>query len=59
MGEIADMILEGMLCEECGTFIDDECPDHPRKCAECAQKGPSSSPKRRWRRRRRKVSANG
>ncbi len=23
MGEIADMMLEGTLCQECGEFIDD------------------------------------
>ena len=38
MGEIADMMLEGTMCQECGEFIDDgeEGPGYPRLCAGCA-----------------------
>jgi hypothetical protein len=32
MGEIADMMLEGLLCEQCGVFIDEDPPGHPRNC---------------------------
>ena len=32
MGEIADMMLEGTLCEQCGVYIDDTFPGHPRNC---------------------------
>jgi hypothetical protein len=35
MGEIAEMIINGLLCEQCGSFIDDEEPVHPRKCEDC------------------------
>lgn len=35
MGEIADMMLEGFLCECCGTMIDGEEPGYPRLCAGC------------------------
>lgn len=35
MGEVAEMILEGLLCEECGDFIDGEEPGYPRKCEGC------------------------
>lgn len=45
MGEIADMMLDGTLCEGCGELmedlIDDESdelddpPGHPRRCASC------------------------
>jgi hypothetical protein len=37
MGDIADMILEGILCEECGSYIDDEEPGHLRKCEDCME----------------------
>jgi hypothetical protein len=31
MGEIADMMIEGILCEQCGVFIGDEV-GYPRNC---------------------------
>lgn len=34
MGEIAEMIIEGILCEECGVFIGDEV-GYTRKCNNC------------------------
>lgn len=34
MGEIADMMLEGVLCETCGEYIGDEV-GYPRRCAAC------------------------
>lgn len=37
MGEIADMMLDGTLCEQCGEYIDDELgsPGYPRLCPAC------------------------
>lgn len=35
MGEIADMVLDGILCEQCGEYIDDPGPGYPRLCAGC------------------------
>jgi hypothetical protein len=35
MGEIAEMILEGILCQVCGEYIDDEPCGYPRTCEEC------------------------
>ena len=35
MGEAADDILDGMVCEACGVYIDGEAPGHPRKCEGC------------------------
>jgi hypothetical protein len=40
MGEIAEMMLEGILCEGCGEVFDDviaggEGPGHPRRCRLC------------------------
>jgi hypothetical protein len=39
MGEIAEMMLDGTLCEGCGTYIDDNGGDGiPRYCSdECAR----------------------
>ena len=37
MGEIADMMLDGTLCEGCGVYIDGEAQGFPRYCSkECA-----------------------
>lgn len=39
MGDIADMILDGILCENCGSYIDDDIsndgPGFPRLCEYC------------------------
>lgn len=35
MGDVADMILDGTLCEGCGVFMGDEC-GFPRLCDDCA-----------------------
>jgi predicted Zn-ribbon and HTH transcriptional regulator len=40
MGEIADMLLDGTLCEGCGEVFDDimdgeDSPGFPRRCPEC------------------------
>ena len=44
MGEIADLILDGILCEECGTIVEMEKDTwkvvgvgYPRKCDYCAK----------------------
>lgn len=34
MGEIAEMMLDGTLCESCGTYLGSE-NDFPTYCAEC------------------------
>lgn len=46
MGEIADMMLDGTLCEGCGELIDDGDGDgFPRRCAGCG--GGADRPRRR------------
>lgn len=40
MGEITEMILEGILCQECGGLMDDvtedsPVPGYPRTCDDC------------------------
>lgn len=34
MGEVADMMLEGILCEGCGVYLGDEI-GYPRRCKDC------------------------
>ncbi len=35
MGDMAEAMLDGTLCEVCGSFIDGEIPGYPRKCEDC------------------------
>ncbi len=37
MGDIADAIQEGGLCEVCSVAIDGDAPGYPRLCDECRQ----------------------
>ena len=37
MGDIAEMILDGILCEQCGVFIDFEITGYPRLCNDCEE----------------------
>ena len=35
MGEIAEMMLDGTLCQGCGVFLNDEAPGYPCTCRDC------------------------
>lgn len=35
MGETTEMILDGLLCQVCGSFIEGEEPGYPRNCEDC------------------------
>lgn len=37
MGSIADMMLEGMLCEGCGISLAGPAPGYPRYCKHCTR----------------------
>lgn len=37
MGEAADMLLSGLMCEGCGVFIDGDEPGYPRHCDVCLE----------------------
>ena len=42
MGDVADMMLDGTLCEGCGVYIESESDGVPRTCSQCikeARKG--------------------
>lgn len=49
MGDYADGILDGLVCEDCGEFIDGDAPGFPRLCDACQQgtRRTSSKKKRR------------
>ncbi|MCO6019364.1 hypothetical protein [Carnobacterium divergens] len=36
MGELAEMTINGLLCQECGGYLEDfEEPGYPRTCEDC------------------------
>ena len=35
MGDIADMMLEGTLCEGCGVYLHGPASGFPRRCRDC------------------------
>lgn len=35
MGDVADMMLDGTLCEGCGVFLNDYPPGYPCYCDDC------------------------
>jgi hypothetical protein len=39
MGEIAEMILDGTMCQVCGVWMNDgeDGPGHPQTCEGCAE----------------------
>lgn len=45
MGDVADMMLDGTLCEGCGVVLDGDGDGVPRYCRDCStQHGPSIAP---------------
>lgn len=59
MGEAAEMMLEGLCCQQCGEFFHDgEEPGYPRTCAGCGgDELPTGSGKKRREKRRRQRQA--
>lgn len=37
MGEIVDLVLEGALCQSCGTIVDGSAAGFPRNCEDCEE----------------------
>jgi hypothetical protein len=37
MGEIADAMLNGEMCEWCGIYLEGEPPGYPQLCSDCQQ----------------------
>lgn len=51
MGEIAEMMLDGTMCEGCGEWLHDgeDGPGFPGLCASCARvRGVAATTKRPW-----------
>jgi hypothetical protein len=44
MGEIAEMMLDGTLCEGCGAYLDGDGEGFPRYCDDCRKERKSASP---------------
>lgn len=40
MGEIAEMMLDGDMCEQCGEMLSESGNGYPRKCAGCTLDAP-------------------
>jgi hypothetical protein len=43
MGDIADLMLNGLLCRTCGAYIDGDMPGYPRFCAACESEDETES----------------
>lgn len=44
MGDIADAMIDGELCEGCGVYLEGEPPGHPRRCGDCQPPNPDKAP---------------
>lgn len=51
-GEVAELMLDGALCEGCGGFIDGLAPGHPRYCSKDCEPVPETKGESRANRRR-------
>lgn len=40
MGDIADMMLDGTLCEGCGVALENSLGDFPQRCDDCKRNNP-------------------
>lgn len=53
MGEIAELMLSGFYCEQCGCMIGGDEPGYPRLCEDCEKEShPRKHKKRRKKARR-------
>jgi predicted Zn-ribbon and HTH transcriptional regulator len=37
MGEVAEMVVMGVLCHQCGMMVDGEAVGYPRLCEDCKE----------------------
>ncbi len=56
MGEVSEMMIEGILCETCGVLMDDmteegaRAPGYPRRCPDCTEEPIDARDLLEWRR---------
>lgn len=43
MGEVAEMMMDGTLCQGCGVFINEDAPGHPCSCRDCGAEDKAAS----------------
>lgn len=43
MGEFAELVIDGWLCQVCGQLIDKTGPGFPRTCRECSEEDPPAA----------------
>lgn len=58
MGDVADDIVDGFLCEECGAVVDGDCSGYPRKCTDCRASAATENRRRKKGYRPRKSGRN-
>ena len=46
MGDIAEAMLDGTLCEACGSYIDDDASGYPRYCCDACARDRGAAPAR-------------
>lgn len=56
MGEIADSMIEGEMCQYCGVYLDGDRPGYPRSCSSCR---PNSASRERKERNKNKGNSTG
>jgi len=44
MGEIAEMMLDGTMCQQCGVYLDDDGDGIPAYCSSCAPREDKPKP---------------
>ena len=44
MGETAELIIEGFVCQHCGEYLDGDDPGYPRSCNACEKEKEPSAP---------------
>ena len=58
MGDITEMMLEGILCQSCGDHLDDSDGDFPQSCADCKKEEKEFEQKRKHTNKRRRKKKN-